>query len=61
MSVELLYQTIGYRWARNLEVYDAHEANRFVGYYKANADSSAVVLATTAAGETRVKGARVLD
>ena len=46
ISVELLYQTIGYRWARNLEGYDSHETNRFVGYYEANADSSAVVLAT---------------
>ena len=45
VAVELLYQTIGYRWARNLEAYDSHETNRFVGYYQANAEISAVVLA----------------
>ena len=45
VSAELLYQTIGYRWAQNLEDYDSHETNRFVGYYRANADISAVVLA----------------
>jgi hypothetical protein len=45
VSAELLYQTIGYRWARNLEAYDSHETNRFVGYYEENAATSAVVLA----------------
>ena len=45
VSAELLYQTIGYRWAHNLEAYDSHETNRFVGYYRENADASAVVLA----------------
>ncbi|MCP4204297.1 MAG: hypothetical protein GY769_20470 [bacterium] len=45
VSVELLYQTIGYRWAQNLEAYDSGETHRFVGYYRANADMSAVVLA----------------
>ncbi len=45
VSAELLYQTIGYRWARNLEAYDSHEAKRFVGYYKQNAAESAVSLA----------------
>ncbi len=49
IAVELLYQTIGYRWARNLETYDSHETNRFVGYYKANAETSAVILAAAAA------------
>jgi hypothetical protein len=46
VSAELLYQTIGHRWARNLESYDAPEARRFVGYYRENAADSAVVLAT---------------
>jgi hypothetical protein len=45
VSARLLYQTIGYRWARNLEAYDTYESNRFVGYYKADADASVVVLA----------------
>jgi hypothetical protein len=46
VSAELLYQTIGYRWAHNLAEYDSHEAKRFVGYYRENADASAIVLAT---------------
>jgi len=50
MSVELLYQPIGFRWAHNLEGYEeALEPGRFVGYYEAAAGSSAVVLATASA------------
>lgn len=45
VTVKLLYQTIGYRWANNLRAYDSFETNRFVGYYEDNADVSAVVLA----------------
>ena len=45
VSAELLYQTIGHRWARNLEAYDAFETDRFVGYYRESATDSAVVLA----------------
>jgi hypothetical protein len=48
IEVRLLYQTIGFRWAENLAVYDAEETNRFVSYYRDNAASSAVELATTA-------------
>ncbi len=48
-SVRLLFQTIGYRWARNLAEYDAVETKRFVGYYEANAEESAVVLAARSA------------
>ncbi|HEX5049156.1 MAG TPA: hypothetical protein VFX89_18735 [Gammaproteobacteria bacterium] len=33
VDVELLYQPIGYRWAKNLEAYDAFETRRFTGYY----------------------------
>jgi hypothetical protein len=33
VDVELLYQPIGYRWAKNLESYDSPETKRFVGYY----------------------------
>jgi len=57
-SVRLLFQTIGYRWARNLGEYDAFETNRFVGYYKANAAESAVVLATAEARQTRSEDRR---
>ena len=45
VSVELLFQSIGYRWAENLRDYDAFETNRFVGYYEESAASSSVMLA----------------
>jgi hypothetical protein len=38
---ELLYESIGYRWAKNLENYDAHEPRRFVGYYRKQSSDSA--------------------
>jgi hypothetical protein len=31
---ELLYQSIGYRWAQNLNRFDAPEPQRFIGYYE---------------------------
>ena len=46
VSVELLFQSIGFRWADNLRDYDAAETNRFVGYYEESASSSAVTLAS---------------
>ena len=46
VSVDLLFQSIGYRWAENLRDYDAMETNRFVGYYEESASSSAVTLAS---------------
>jgi hypothetical protein len=45
VTVELLYQPIGYRWAHNLEPYDAAEPQRFVGYFKSMQSDSAVILA----------------
>ncbi len=45
VSVDLLFQSIGYRWAENLRAYDASETNRFVGYYEDSAANSAVTLA----------------
>jgi len=51
ISVELLYQPIGFRWAHNLEKYDAPEPKRFVGYYNAMSSASWVVVAKTAATE----------
>jgi hypothetical protein len=45
VEVELLYQTIGYRWAHNLEAYDAPEPKQFVSYYKATSAGSSVVVA----------------
>lgn len=46
VDVELRYQTIGYRWAHNLERYDAPEPKRFVGYYNAMSSASSVVITT---------------
>jgi hypothetical protein len=45
VSAELLYQTIGYRWASNLRDYDSAETNRFVAIYEGSAEHSAVRLA----------------
>jgi hypothetical protein len=45
VTAELLYQTIGYRWAQNLAAYEAVETERFVGYYNAMAQGSAVLIA----------------
>jgi mono/diheme cytochrome c family protein len=45
VEVELRYQSIGFRWASNLEPIKADEASRFVSYYKATATGSSVVVA----------------
>ena len=50
VNARLLYQTIGYRWAHNLEAFDLPETKRFVQIYKDNADESAVVLASVTVG-----------
>lgn len=34
ITAELLYQSIGYRWALNLDRFDALEPQRFIGYYE---------------------------
>lgn len=34
ITAELLYQSIGYRWAANLSQYDAPEPQRFTSYYE---------------------------
>jgi hypothetical protein len=46
VDVELRYQAIGYRWAHNLEHYDAAEPQRFLSYYQATAANSSVVVAS---------------
>ena len=48
IDVELRYQSIAYRWAANLEQYDAPEPKRFVGYYKAMSPTSSVVVTRAA-------------
>lgn len=45
VEAELLYQSIGYRWAENLRAYAAEETQRFGRYYADNAADSAVRLA----------------
>jgi hypothetical protein len=45
VEAELLYQSIGYRWADNLRAYAADETQRFSRYYADNAAASAVRLA----------------
>jgi hypothetical protein len=47
IDVELRYQSIAFRWAQNLERYDAPEPKRFVSYYAATAAGSSVVIAST--------------
>lgn len=49
ITAELLYQSIGYRWAENLRGYDSDETRRFVRYYSDNAAVSATRLAAAAA------------
>jgi len=49
VQVELLYQTIGYRWATNLEGYDAPEPRRFVSYYRSMSDAATVRIAAASA------------
>jgi hypothetical protein len=49
VDVELRYQPIGFRWARNLAVYDAPEPRAFVGYYTALASSSSITVARASA------------
>jgi hypothetical protein len=34
VTAELLYQSIGYRWALNLDRFDAPEPQRFISYYE---------------------------
>ena len=43
------YQPIGYRWAHNLEQYDAPEPKRFVGYYNAMSAQASVMVAKASA------------
>lgn len=49
VEAELLYQPIGFRWARNLEDYEADEPDRFTRLYRENAGNSAIRLADTSA------------
>jgi hypothetical protein len=48
VSAELLYQSIGYRWAENLRGYGTDETQRFLRYYAGAAAGSALPLARAA-------------
>jgi hypothetical protein len=48
VTAELLFQSIGYRWAQNLRNYDAPEPKRFVGYYTQAASQSSKLIARAA-------------
>ena len=45
VDAELRFQTIAYRWARNLGLFDAPEPRTFVGYYESTASQSAMEIA----------------
>jgi hypothetical protein len=45
VHAELRFQTIAYRWARNLRQFDAPEPRTFVGYYERTAGQSAMEIA----------------
>jgi hypothetical protein len=49
IEAELLYQSIGYRWAENLRRFETTETRRFLEYYEPMAATSAVVLARATA------------
>ena len=49
IEAELRFQPIGFRWAHNLEPYDAPEPQRFVGYYESMSDSASIIVTTARA------------
>jgi hypothetical protein len=49
IDAELLYQSIGYRWAANLRGYETAESQRFDRYFTENAAASAMRLASATA------------
>ncbi len=48
VTAELLFQSIGYRWAQNLRSYDAPEPQRFVRLYEQHANASSKLLSRAA-------------
>lgn len=49
IEIALRFQPVSFRWARNLDRYEAPETRRFVGYYNAMADTSGIALAHASA------------
>jgi hypothetical protein len=48
LEAELRFQTIAYRWARNLGTYAAAETKRFTSYYDSMAQASSIAIARAA-------------
>lgn len=48
VQVELLYQTISYRWAQKLRGYEAEEPGRFLAYYEAVPNLPTVIASASA-------------
>jgi hypothetical protein len=48
VTAELLYQTIGYRWAENLRGYEGQEVDRFTSFYDQVTNQPVVVAAAEA-------------
>ena len=46
VHVELRYQPIAFRWARNLAAYDAREPRRFLAQFDAMSSQSSVIVAS---------------
>jgi hypothetical protein len=46
VTVKLLYQSIGYRWAQNLNRLDAPEPQRFLGFYENVANVPTLIAST---------------
>jgi hypothetical protein len=53
VEVELLYQSIGYRWARNLAGYRSTETDRFVRFYEGSSHEAPARLAAASATADR--------
>jgi hypothetical protein len=49
LRAELRFQTISFRWARNLGTYDAAETRRFVTYYDSMSQASSLAIAGASA------------
>ncbi|MGA6925142.1 MAG: hypothetical protein WBY88_05630, partial [Desulfosarcina sp.] len=46
IHAELWYQPIGFRWAKNLEQHQVALIDRFVSYYDAMSEQSAIIIAS---------------
>ena len=50
VEVELLYQSISYRWARNVGTYDTEQAQAFAAYYNSLPNLPVLVAAGSVEG-----------